>query len=490
MARARRLRCALVATFVSDLKCRGDAEQTFGALGMQQCRTVCVSPVPYCTMGDLDTAGRTQCMVAAMQQLPERDAEEKENRQLRQPVGEEQQKGAAAAVEVAKATSSTSASLLTQKMQQILQGVDIPSSAVPTSNSVPAAADAPTDEQPVQVALQTLPHNVFVLLAALCFYEQHPDTTRRALECLLQVTAPPSARHDTNGESELPRPPLFYRAEAQRPSILQVLQRVLQRWGDADAHIRRLACGVLFDLSGEPDGLERIVQVPPLVATLQSIALTPPAESNAIGDDAVHAHYYALGAVGNLVTRSDALLTELQPHIPTLAGQVRAYTQYLPSAGRDITTSLPPSATLLLKQLRETLRLTLNMCCVGGVDVSLQFIDANVLESLATLVDSTYNSTWSAPVTTAVQQKVLPVAVRVQRQLRRVSRWSRGKNLRFQIPAAKEEEQAAAKTDDEKGAEAAPETPERRVSMSGLDWAFAGVFAAAVLRILSLRYRL
>ena len=440
-------------------------------------------------MEDVDTAEKTQCMVAAMQQLPAMDAEEKENRQLGQPVGEESQKGAAVAVEVAKATSSTSASLLTQKTQQIFQKVDTPTSVVPASTLAPAAVDAPTDEQPVQVALQTLPHNVFVLLAALCFYEQHPDTTRRALECLLQVTAPPSARHDTTGESELPRPPLFYRAEAQRPSILQALHQVLQRWGDADAHIRRLACGVLFDLSGEPDGLERIVQVPPLVAALQNIALTPPAESNAIGNDTVHAHYYALGAMGNLVTRSDALLTELQSHIPTLAGQVRAYTERLSSASCDITTSLPPSATLLLKQVRETLRLTLNMCCVGGADVSLQFIDAGVLESLTTLVDSSYNSTWAAPVTTAVQQKVLPVAVRVQRQLRRVSRSSRGKNLRFQIPATKEEEQPTA-TDDGQGVEPTPETPERRVSVSGLDWAFAGVFAAAVLRILSLRYRL
>ncbi|KAF6003775.1 hypothetical protein F1559_001177 [Cyanidiococcus yangmingshanensis] len=256
-------------------------------------------------------------------------------------------------------------------------------------------------------ALGALPQNTFVLLSVLAAFPDDEALVRASLTHLLvqsvQVAAYHAGAHhegavENGAVCTDTRPAMaILRRFGNQGSIYALIESLYTRWSNQDSQILRLLCGLVFDLSTAPEGraalaartllLERLCAA--IAASLSSLERPSPSPvtTNSGLSDSLHLLYYALGALGNLAAAGEPALAVLKTHLLLFTSCIRFGVAQGAAIFDQVSVKTsfahhPMHAILVMKLLRECLRLLLNMLCNEEAAIAPCLLEQGLLAPL------------------------------------------------------------------------------------------------------------
>jgi hypothetical protein len=273
--------------------------------------------------------------------------------------------------------------------------------------SRPGDATSSMEKRLAWAALSALPQNVFVLFSVLATFPGDEGLVRASLTHLLIQSAQVATQHanasDQNPlETAAPGEPLVpvagvlghFGAEL---SIYVLIESLWVRWSSTDRQILRLLCGLAFDVSTAPEGRATLAKRTRLLEQLcATIAEDLPYLEGSAADlsanhsdsfDQLHALYYALGALGNVAAAGQSVVEILSTHLFLFSSCVRLGVAHVSDLFREDRSEHaiaihPMYLNLVMKLLRECLRLLLNMICHAEAAIVSRLFDQGLVISL------------------------------------------------------------------------------------------------------------
>jgi hypothetical protein len=319
----------------------------------------------------------------------------------------------------------------------------------------------PAEKLVVWEAIDALPRNTFVLLSVLSIFPDDEKLVQASLTQLLELSVQIGANqagayNAAVPEEQVSRAPTTPSTAAlgllrARPCIIALVETLFESWSGKNERIPRLLCGFIFDLSTVDAGREalaarsRLLELLCEAVTTASAVLRHPlpatSDPSTRNDDQLYSLYYALGALGNIAVAGALTQMVLQRQIDQFYLCVRDRVAELSGVFEESQREVHYASSLvhlvlIVKILREALRLLLNLMYHAGAQAVPRHVQSGLidaleqirswhvgdtsimslgLESTASLEDATVSKASMPPVLWQAAARMMPLVSRLHR---------------------------------------------------------------------------